>query len=272
MGVISSKGGHHYGLVYMCISSLYRVKETSRIWVWTFIYRRCLYCNSVHACGQVPCQRWRARFLWGLTSSLWPSRPCIPQAWSSGWRSQRRERTPAPPRCWRTWSRPRACCCPSRAPCCPGWCLSPPPSGGSQWEIPGKAQSQWMGERYHKLPLPCIITLTGFPFRRFFFFCRLVSLPTLGQATAKRGALPGVMEAACSPCDDLNNTAGQRPDSTNMESRLVRGTRGTGMICITKGSGRPCSRFKSFFYVVFVYLCDTFLLSLCIVLSFCPNI
>ena len=65
-----------------------------------------------------------------------------------------------------------------------------------------------MGERYHKLPLPCIITLIGFPFCRFFFFCRLVSLPTLGQATTKRGALPGVLEAACSPCDDLDDTTG----------------------------------------------------------------
>ena len=45
-------------------------------------------------------------------------------------------------------------------------------------------------------------------------FCRLVLLPTLGQATAERGALPGVMEAATSPCDDLDDTAGQRPDST----------------------------------------------------------
>ena len=39
-------------------------------------------------------------------------------------------------------------------------------------------------------------------------FCRLVSPPPLGQATAECGALPGVMEAVTSPCDDLDNTAG----------------------------------------------------------------
>ena len=48
-----------------------------------------------------------------------------------------------------------------------------------------------------------------------------MSLPSLGQATAECGALPGVLEAACSPCNGRVDTAGLAAGFINHGVRKV---------------------------------------------------